>query len=298
MRITSTIMHNNIISSLNNSASLINKYNTQLLGGKQVTKPSDDPISMTSILNSRRELNDLDQYEKNISTAKSNLQTAEGALTQISDIVGRVKVLLTQGINGSNNAEERESIALEIDALKDQVGLLANTKMGGYYLFGGADINTPPFNKETQSWQADAKANKRVEIEISKGIFIPINVDGEEVFNGAGLGRNIFDVLSDISQNLRDGDTNELTNRFDDLNGIENQVLKTISGIGATINRIDLMDVKNKDFELNVKEDLANKEEVDIQELYIKLSTAKASYQAGIAVSSKILQVSLVDYLR
>lgn len=291
-------MHNNIITSLNNTSSLINKYNTQLLSGKQVTKPSDDPISMTSILNSRRELNSLEQYSKNISTAKSNLQTAEGSLSQISDIIGRVQALVTQGANGVYNEQERESIAQEIDELKDQIGLLANTKMGEYYLFGGADTTNAPFDRENGVWNANAAANKPVEIEIAKGVFMAINVDGEEVFNGAGLGRNIFDVLTDISDNLRNGDLDGLGDRLDDLDAVENQVLKTISGIGANINRIDLMEAKNEDYSLNMKEDLSNKEDVDIQELYIKLSTAKVSYQAGIAVSSKILQTSLVDYLK
>lgn len=298
MRITSNMIHNDVIYSLNNTSALINKYNSQLLGGKIVTRPSDDPISMTSILNSRRALSGMDQYDKNISTVRSHLQTAEGALSQVSDILNRVNMLTIQGSNDTYDAQSRESIAQEIEELRDQIGILSNTKFGNYYIFGGVDIQNAPFDRETGKWVADPAANKKIEIEISEGIFMPINVDGEQLFNGGGLGRNIFELLTDIADNLRAGDTDALADRIEELGDVENQLLKSISTIGSNINRLDLVETKNDEFTLHTKEDLSNKEDVDIQELYIQLTSAKATYQAGIAVSSKILQTSLVDYLR
>lgn len=298
MRITSNMIHNDVIYSLNNTSALINKYNSQLLGGKIVTRPSDDPISMTSILNSRRALSGMDQYDKNISTVRSHLQTAEGALSQVSDILNRVNMLTIQGSNDTYDAQSRESIAQEIEELRDQIGILSNTKFGSYYVFGGVDTQNAPFDRETGKWAANPAANKKIEIEISEGIFMPINVDGEQLFNGGGLGRNIFELLTDIADNLRAGDTDALADRIEELGDVENQLLKSISTIGSNINRLDLVETKNDEFTLHTKEDLSNKEDVDIQELYIQLTSAKATYQAGIAVSSKILQTSLVDYLR
>ena len=298
MRITPIMMNKDAMHSLNKTASLINKYNEQLLSGKKVTKPSDDPISMTGILNARRSLNAMEQYDKNISTVRAHLQTAEGALSQIADILSRVNELAIQGSNGTYDEESRFAISQEINELKDQIGLLANTKYGDYYLFGGVDTKNAPYDKTTGNWVADPKANKLIEIEVAEGIFMPINIDGEELFNGNGLGRNVFDLLDNISENLLNGDSNELNNRIGELNDMTNQILKSTSTIGSTVNRLDLIETKNNDFILNAKEDLSNKEEVDVQELYIQLKSTQAVYQAGIAVTGKILQVSLIDYLR
>lgn len=292
------MMHKDTISSLNGAAGLINKYNTQLLSGKKVSKASDDPISMTSILNSKREIRTIEQFERNISTAKSHLQTAEGALSQIADIISRVNELTIQGANGTYDEKSRQAIADEIFELKEQIGTLSNTKYGDHYLFGGVDTKNAPFDTKGNTWVANPNANKRIEIEISEGVFVPLNIDGEEIFNGAGMGRNIFSLLDDIATDILNGDSASLNNRLGELDDFSDQLQQSISHIGSTINRIDIVESKNVDFKLNAQEDLSNKEDVDVHELYINLTSAQAAYKAGIAVSSKILQISLLDYLK
>lgn len=298
MRMSSTLIHNNIVSSLNKTSELVNKYNSQLLSGKKVQKISDDPIALTSIMNNRNQLYNMEQYDKNISTAKSHLQSAEGALNGISDIILRTQELLLKGNNDTNTEESRESIALELEELKQQVGVLANTKFGDYFVFGGMDTKTKPYDTENGVWAANQNANKAIEVEISKEVFVPLNIDSDGLFNGVATEKNIFEFFTEAITNMRAGDGDELTERLSELNNIQNRVLKTISGIGATINRIDIVKSKNEDFKLSINEDLSNKQDVDIQELYINLTSAKMSYQAGASVAAKIIQQSLLDFIK
>ena len=298
MRMSSTLIHNNIVNSLNKTSELVNMYNSQLLSGKKVQKISDDPISLTSIMNNRNQLYNMEQYDKNISTAKSHLQSAEGALNGISDIILRTQELLLKGNNDTNTEESRESIALELEELKQQVGVLANTKFGDYFVFGGMDTKTKPYDTEKGVWNANPNANKSIEVEISKEVFVPLNVDSDGLFNGVATEKNIFDFFTEAITNIRNGNGDKLTERLSELNNIQNRVLKTISGIGATINRIDIVKSKNEDFKLSINEDLSNKQDVDIQELYINLTSAKMSYQAGASVAAKIMQQSLLDFIK
>lgn len=299
MRITTMMSYNNAVNSLNNAVCDIQKYQTQLFTGKKVLKASDDPISMVSILNNRRELGNIEQYHKNVSTVRSTLGTAEGALTELKDIILRCSELIIQGSNSTYGDDSREAIAKEIMELKKQVGLLANTKYGDYYLFGGVDTKTPPYNAATGKWQANPDANIPLEIEVSLSTNVDINMNGEEIFNGAGVSDNIFDLLDNVIDDLMKGDVTSLSeNRIPQMSNVINQISSSISKIGSNINRLDIVEAKNKEFELNAKEDLSDKEDADIQELYISLTTAKSIYNAGIAVTSKILQTSLIDYLR
>lgn len=299
MRITTMMSHNNAVKSLNNSAALIRKYENQLFSGKRVTTVSDDPISVTSILNNRREIGNIEQYSKNISTVRSTLNTTEGALTQVSEILSRVKELTTQGTNDTYNEEAREAIAAELRELKEQVGVLANTKFGEYYLFGGVDTKTPPFNTVTQSWQANPDANKPLYIEVSLNTNINVNMDGEAIFNGAGVAGNIFDLFDNIVDDLLAGNSTDLSEvRLREIDDALTQVSNTISKIGSSINRLDVIEAKNAELELNAKDDLSEKEEADIQEVYIGITTARTVYNAGLSVTAKILQTSLIDFLR
>lgn len=299
MRITTMMSYNNAVNSLNNTSNLIRKYESQLFTGKKVTKSSDDPISMTSILNNRRELGNLEQYEKNISTVRSAIQTTEGTLMQLQDIFSRCRDLVTQGSNGTYDQQSRDAIAQEITELRKQVGLLANTKFGEYYIFGGVDTKMPPYNTETMKWQANPNANKPLNIEVSQNTYIDINMNGEAIFNGGGVANNLFDLLDNITNDLLAGDTDSLgENRIQELDDALNQITNSISKIGSTVNRLDIIESKNKDFELNAQDDLSNKEDADIEEVYIALTTARTVYNAGISVTAKILQTSLIDFLK
>lgn len=291
--------YNNAVNSLNKSANAIRKYENQLFSGKKVNTASDDPIAMTSILNSRRELGNIEQYDKNVSTVRSTLNTTEGALTQLSDILSRCKELVTQGANGTYDDQSREAIAMEIKELKQQTGLIANTKYGEYYLFGGVDTKTPPYNTETQKWQANKAADRPLNIEVSYNTALNLNMDGESIFNGAGVADNLFDLMDNIVNDLLSGNTTSLSEqRMADLDAAINQITSSLSKIGSNLNRLDIIEEKNKEFELNAKHDLSEKEDADIDELYISLTTARAVYNAGLSVTAKILQTSLIDFLR
>lgn len=298
MRITTGMSHINAMNYLGYQTSNLNKLNTHLLSGKRVLLGSDDPISMTSILNNRKMIGNIDQYEKNISTVRSHIETTEGSLQEMIDIFERTRELLIQASTDSYTQDERDAIANELIELKDQVGILANTKYGDFYLFGGSDISKPPYNRTTGAWEGNANANKPINVEVAEGVFMPINMDGEEIFNGAGMAGDIFEMFDGIIADLKAGDTQSLRdNRIDQLDKAISQNLKTISQLGSSINRLDIIASKNTDLKLNAKDDLSEKEDADIAEVYIQVQTARAVYQAGIAVTGKLLQTSLIDHL-
>lgn len=298
MRVTTFMTQMNSMKYLGSHAENLNKLNTQLLTGKSILTASDDPISMTSILNNKRKLTNVEQYESNISTANSHLETTEGTLGEIGDIFTRVKELLTQASNDTYTQDELDAIATEISDLKEQVGLLANTKFGDFYIFGGTDISKPPYNKNTGAWEANPAANKPIEIEVSDGVFIPINTDGEEIFNGSGVSRDIFDLFDDIIMDLKSGNTESIRdNRLDEMNDAITQNLRSRSKLGSALNRLDIISSKNAELKINASEDLSNKQDVDVAELAIELTAARTVYQSALAVTGKLLQTSLINHL-
>lgn len=293
------MMHSDALNYINGHNTRINKYHTQLLSGKRVNKPSDDPISMTSILNNRRDISRIKQYEKNISTARSHIETTEAALSQLTDLFGRVNELLIQGSSDTYDKDALSAISDEMKELKEQIGVIANTKHGNYYIFGGTDTKTPPYDTATGMWQANPGANKPIEIEISDGTFIPLNSDGEVVFNGKGSSKNLFTLMDDIINDLDTGDTESLRkNRIEELSKATDQTLQSMSKVGTNLNRIDIIEDKNTTLFLNSKEDLSNKEDADLEEVYIELKSAEVIYKSSLSVAARILQTSLMDFIR
>lgn len=131
---------------------VLQRYNTNLAQanyavatGREVNRPSDDPVAMVSILGSRRNLAALDQYQRNINSADAWLKTTDTALTQADDVLVRARELAEQMSTGTYSAQNRADAAVEIEGLIQNLLGLANTKVGDAQIFAGDRVHTTPF---------------------------------------------------------------------------------------------------------------------------------------------------------
>ena len=149
---------------------------------RKISKPSDDPLASIESLNISSRLNNNKQFQQNSDSALLQLNMTEKAIEAISDIVMRAKELAVGQASDLYNPEVRKNIAYEIKQLKNQALAIGNKRVGSRYLFSGFKSLTPAFD-ETGNFQGD---KGKVTLEIAKDHFVPINIDGHEIFNGTG----------------------------------------------------------------------------------------------------------------
>ncbi len=137
MRITNSMMTNNILLNLNRNRKVMARYDEQMSSGKKIQKPSDDPIVAARALKLRTNVAEIAQYKTNAKDALSWLEITEQAITNTTDMLKRINALANQGATGTLTAENRASIATEISELKDQIVNEANVSYAGRYVFGG-----------------------------------------------------------------------------------------------------------------------------------------------------------------
>jgi flagellar hook-associated protein 3 FlgL len=147
---------------------------------KNITRPSDDPIGNTEILALRSMKTDSDQYLKNASFAKSQLEYTESALTDLSDLILRAKELAIQQASNLYGPEIRNQVAEEINQLQLQSISIANRRFGNRYIFSGHKALTKAVDNQGHYLGDDGK----ISVEIAKDYFVPSNINGLEVFFG------------------------------------------------------------------------------------------------------------------
>jgi flagellar hook-associated protein 3 FlgL len=154
--------------------------NLQLRGStlKSITRPSDNPISNVEALTLESRIKDNEQYIKNADYAELHLNSTEQSIEQIVEILNKAKEIAIAQSSDFYDANIRENVSNEVKQLRNQALSIANKRVGHKYLFGGYKTLTKPFTKEGE-FQGDMG---KITLEVSKDFFVPINLNGQEVF--------------------------------------------------------------------------------------------------------------------
>ncbi|MDR7235707.1 flagellar hook-associated protein FlgL [Neobacillus drentensis] len=295
-RVTQSILNQNMLNNLQTNNRAMEKYQNQITSGKKVTKPSDNPVTVVRGMAYRSSLNDVDQYKRNANDGFAWMTTTEEALNEVTSVMQRVRELTVQGLNGTNDESARNAIADEIKQLREHLGDVANSQIAGKYIFAGTDFKNPPFvtgiPKEFSNQNVES-----ITAQVGQTNNVQTNVLGTDVFDKAINGDGgIFQVLSDIYDYFQSGTgTNDLLVKLD---GQIDNLLKERSELGARMNRMELSISRLDGLEISTTNLVSNEEDVDISRAIIDLKSQENVQRAALSVGARIIQTSLVDFLR
>jgi len=154
MRTTLNTIYRQINTSVNNLTTDLERLNTQISSGTQMSKISDDPVNLISALRFRSSISEINQYTENITLGNTTITASENSLREMKELVVRAKELAIQAINPVLSSSEHKAIAEEVSNLNDQAVMLANTQINGKYIFGG-QRTTGYSGKEPSPFVAD-----------------------------------------------------------------------------------------------------------------------------------------------
>ncbi len=124
------------------NTSKLQKSMEKISTGKQLLKASDNPPDLARLFSFQNETDRIDQYKRNIDSARGELESSEATLNQVNDLIQQVRELAVQSVNDSYTAGDRELIAAEIDQRLEELVDLANTRFGDKFLFGGTETQS------------------------------------------------------------------------------------------------------------------------------------------------------------
>lgn len=282
------------------------KFHNQLSSLKEVSKPSDNPMLVSKIMNLRQSIQGNEQYSKNIGDALGWTNTADGALSDVSATLLRARELIQYGANGTLSDTDRLALKDEVDMLSGKLTQVLNTNYDGRYIFGGQKTTQPPFKVDSASgvmtYGGDDGDNGKIHREIAQGVNVTIDADGKSlttVNDGTKENDDLGKLLFSISEALEDGNTEALSgDLLGDMDVHIDNVIRFRSKMGANYNRLDAAQGRNKAENLDMTTILSGNEDIDLAEKMIEFSSMSAVYQASLSTGAKILQPSLLDYLR
>ncbi|MFI7541289.1 flagellin [Actinoplanes sp. NPDC049599] len=300
-RITESSIHTRVLANLQRNLAKGAKIQEQLSSGKQLNRPSDSPAGTVSALQLRSESLTSQQYTRNAEDGMGWLSTLEDTLASSSTLTNRARDLTVQALNmNSNGALAGEALAAEIDQLRDTLISQANTRYLDRPVFGGNTTDPVAYDKDGvftgNAYDPSQVATTSVSRTVGSGTKVRVDLTGTEAYGDDTNG--LFKVLKDLSASIRAGDRDQLSTDLGRLDKASDQLKSAVSEIGSRYNRIAQMKTSAQDRLLSVTSQLSDIEDIDLPKTIMDMQLQQTSYQAALAATAKVIQPSLIDFLR
>jgi len=301
MRITQNMMSTIFVSNLRKQTEAMLQRQEQIATQKRINRPSDDPSGMGRVLAGRSALATIGQYTDNIKQGKTRLEFSEKTLKLVDELVQQARRIADEKSASGVTADERQFAATQVKEIFDQVLQLANSKFGDRYMFSGDKTSTQPFAVEDPddpyrvSYQGDDGSFR---YPIADGVEVTVDADGRNYFQNADGGVNIFGQLRDLITGLENGDLAQIRATIDPLEDAHVQIMNKRSEAGPKLYRLQATEEHWVNMKNTVQAAIGREEDVDVTQAIIELKNLETAYQSTMAAASRIIQPSLVNFLK
>ena len=194
MRIQHNIMAMNAYRNYTNNTSALSKNLEKLSSGYKINRAGDDAAGLAISEKMRAQITGLDKAQDNAKDGISLVQTAEGALTEVHDMLNRMYELAEQSANGTfEDGTDRKQLQKEVDQLKSEINRIADSaNFNGIKLLDGS----MSANGTTSISGTSADATKAS---------VDVKITADSVFDSAGKRSELTFKLSAVSSSGQDG---------------------------------------------------------------------------------------------
>jgi flagellar hook-associated protein 3 FlgL len=274
--------------------SKVAELQAKLGSGKQLVKPSEDPGKSNLISGLEGAKKRQEVYTKNVDAAETRLTAESAVLESMTNIMQRITQLTVQSANDTLGVSDRDVIATEIQALRDELLNLGNTRdLTGAYIFSGNKTSSPAFSEDPTGVVSYNGDYGRLEINVSDVRSIAINTLGPDLFSPAD-----FAALSDLVTDLRANDGAGIKARVADVNDINDRLINSYGAMAGRLAAIESQRTVIDETTLRIDELLIREDDLDYAEAVTELSKESVALQALQASFVKVAELSLFNFLR
>ena len=270
--------------------------------GKRVAKPSDDPDSISAMLQVRAELGRIEQSRVNLGRVKTEVDAAESGLQNAVKLFDRVRTLGMTAANSTNTTLTRQGIADELRSVIERFSGISNMGVGGRSIFAGDsdqgesyavdfDIQTPPWG----AYLGSASTRKAIH---PTGVEFKVAMTAQEIFDNTDPARNVFQAVENLRQALLADDAQAIESALVPLAGIAAHLNSALMFYGNVQSQITEGITTAETLKLRLAAEKAGIEDADLTASILELELASFQQEAALRVRASSPTRSLFEYLK
>jgi flagellar hook-associated protein 3 FlgL len=298
MRIATNTVSESVLAQIQKLSAQQAKIQTQVSTGQKIFQPEDDPSAVGRIMILDTENRQIQQFKTNANRALEVSQATYSGLQDIKKISDRAGEVATLGA-GASSPDAYQAYAKEVNQLIEQTLQLGNAKLRNDYLYSGTAVATAPFTA-TRNAAGDITAvayagnTDQTKVQVSE---LSSLSPGSTGTTNAGLGTFLNNLVA-LRDALNTGSSTAVATVQSNLDASENLLVNSLSEQGAVQLRIEVVQSQQATRTSNIETLISNDADADMATSAVKLSQTSTAYQAALSSATKILQMSLLDYLK
>ncbi|WP_421261715.1 lateral flagellar hook-associated protein LfgL [Aeromonas jandaei] len=274
------------------------RLDRQISSNKRILQPSDDPVGSVQLLGLKKEQVAMEQYQKNIANAKSQLSQGEIQLESMTNMLMRLRELTQTAATGSLSEDDRRAIATEVGVIKEGLFDLANARNeSGSSLFAGSKVNQTTLVKNASGdyvYQGDALVR---EVSIAKGVTVGLNQTADKLFIDNGdFFKQLDTMVAAIESGAPDA-ADQARSMLDRSKVLQDDISQMVSTIGARMNLLDQVDEGHTEKGTYSKEVSNQIESLDYASAVTQQAHVLMALQVQQQAFAKVNGLSLFNYM-
>ncbi len=186
-RVSSASRYAQLVADMKMNQANFNKLTAQLSSGKSVISLSDDPIASVNILNTSKQLGQIETFTQNVGMASAELNALDDLLDLANGYLSEAWDKAVQANNQTYTDSSLKALKVEIDEITKTMIDLANTEYNDNYIFSGANTKTLTYTVNEKgeiiyNGTSQDNPNYARQTEVADGVFETINTTGDKVF--------------------------------------------------------------------------------------------------------------------
>ncbi len=305
MRMSTSMIYQQNLSGVTNNQSLWMQSGQQLSSGKRVLYPSDDPLAASQAVMISQSMSENSQYALARTFARQNISMEETVLRSAADGIKDMKTLIVNAGDGTISDNDRDSLATQLQGLKDQLLSQANSTDGnGRFIFAGFANDKAPFVEQggkvvyqgsSSAIEQKVDANRTMTVgHTGSSIFMSLTSNIKPEPDGSASETNVFESidmalkalktpLQGADEATREQVTAALDKATRGLDNSYNNVLSTNAVLGTQLQELDVLDsigIENNTANQNQLTALVDADVVEaISSYYMQQAALQASYK-------------------
>ncbi len=289
MSVADLTLFDGFISSLDSTTSSLQALVQQIGTGKRVNQPSDDPAAFASSELLSQQQSVVNNDVSLASAAQVKLNSIDGALSTTGDALNTAIQDATEGANGTLTSAQMLSLGQAVGGLISQVIGAANFQYGAAYVFGGNQVQAPPYDA-VGNYLGDTGSNS---VHLSDGSFLQLTFNGQAIFGDTTTG--VIGALTALQTALNAGNQTGVAATLTQLQAGITQIAQTRSSIGTASNLASSEVNSGNTNALSLTSAISNATDLDVAKAVSQLQQLNLQEQALVSLGTDLGKMPLLN---